>query len=328
MNVIRAVAHRLLSKIEPGSSQRHSLASHPPLASYANSEAGQFLRAVLSARYTVANLRNVSAGEFQEYITGLCGGRDSDIEGYSDTARQRDLSVQFEWGHNHDFGTFQMHGLMGDRHVEILATFMSLYGLLPQNLKGMTVLDIGSWTGGMGLLLAGMGARVLGIEEVRKYAESLRYLKHAFAIDNLDVESRSLYSLAHPQYENRFDIVVYSGVLYHVTDPVVSLRILFNCLKDGGICLLETAATDSRESICVYGGRRPSETRDASKPFTLLGGWDWFVPSLAAIENMLMDVGFNVCRSVLHRGGRATAAARRVRHVDMLRAGLSRPEIR
>jgi 2-polyprenyl-3-methyl-5-hydroxy-6-metoxy-1,4-benzoquinol methylase len=301
---------------------------YPALATYGKSPAGDFLRSILRDHYTVSNLKGVSAAEFQQHITALPGRRDTEMEGYVDPTRQRELSIQFEWGHNHDFGVFRLLGLMGDRHIDILATFMSLYGRLPENLADKVVLDVGCWTGGMSLLLAGMGAQVVAIEEVRKYAECVHYLKRAFGLENLEVHSRSLYSLDGPRFDNRFDIVVYSGVLYHVSDPVLSLRTVFNCLKDGGVCLLETAALDSPESTCLYGGRRASATRDASRPVTLLGGWDWFVPSLPAIQNMLTDVGFEICGSVLHEGGRATAVARRVAHVDMLRAGLSRPDTR
>jgi hypothetical protein len=117
-------------------------------------------------------------------------------------------------------------------------------------------------------------------------------------------------------------------VLYHVTDPVLSLRIIFNALKDGGRCLLETMAVDGPGRGCVYGERKSRALRDPRAPGTLLGGWDWFVPSLGALQGMLEDAGFDVRDTRLHEGQRATALAERTRHVDMLRAGLSKPSIR
>ena len=304
------------------------LTVHPYFGVYDSSEAASHLRRLMRERYTVDHLRNVEAEEFRAHVTSLPGGRDAAAESYADPTRQRDLSVQFEWGHNHDFGTFRMPGLMQDRHIHILAAFMTLHGVPEASLAGRKVLDIGCWTGGTSLLLAAMGAEVFAIEEVRKYAAAVAYLKHAFAIDNLEVESRSLYSLDEERFFDRFDLVLYSGVLYHVTDPVLSLRIVFNTLKDGGHCLLETLAVDGPGSYCVYGGRKDRAGRDPGAAATLLGGWDWFAPSLGAIRGMLEDVGFEVRDARLHEGGRATALAERRRHVDMLRAGLAKPSIR
>ena len=53
------------------------------------------------------------------------------------------------------------------------------------------------------------------------------------------------------------------GVIYHVTDPVLSLRILFNALKDGGRIFVETmgvvAGANSPPLAAVEGPRLPAE---------------------------------------------------------------------
>jgi 2-polyprenyl-3-methyl-5-hydroxy-6-metoxy-1,4-benzoquinol methylase len=303
-------------------------AARPPLDAYEDSDAARHLRRLMRERYTVANLKGVGAEEFARHIRGLPGRRDAAIERYADPSPQRDLSVQFEWGHNHDFGSFSMPGLMQDRHIHVLAAFMTLFGVPERDLAGRAVLDVGCWTGGTSLLLAALGARVLAIDEVVKYADCVGYLRRAFELENLEVQSRSLYSLDEPAFGDRFDLVLYSGVLYHVTDPVLSLRILFNSLRDGGLCLVETMAAEGPGSFCAYGERRETGSRDPARASTLLGGWAWFVPSLAALTNMLGDAGFRVRASRLIGGGRALAVAERVRHADMLRAGLSKPSVR
>ena len=35
------------------------------------------------------------------------------MEGYTDPAAQRDLSIQFHWGHDHDFGEFTAQQKVG-----------------------------------------------------------------------------------------------------------------------------------------------------------------------------------------------------------------------
>jgi len=298
----------------------------PPLSAYESTDVGAHLRQLMLDNYTVHNLKKLAPEQFQSYITSLQGKWDPETEGYVDPSYQRDLSVRFEWGHNHDFDTFSLPGRMGDRHIDILAAFAAVYGFPPVDLRGKAVLDIGCWTGGTSLLLAGMGAEVFAIEEVRKYADAVRYLKEAFGVERLTVQHKSLYSLDQAEFFDRFDIVLHFGVLYHVSDPVLSLRIIFNCLKDGGICLLETMAAEKKGSYCEYLGA--NETLNAPKDSGNRGGWNWFVPSLEALSRMMTDVGFVVRKATFHQGYRALALGVRDKHVEMLRAGLSNRFIR
>src|SRR4051794_2917427 len=101
----------------------------PQFSSYAETEGARFLRQLMRQNYTVANLKNETPEDFQARILGQIGQRDAAIEGYTDPTQQRDFSVQFEWGHNHDFGSFSLDGAMRDRHIEVLATFMEEYGV-------------------------------------------------------------------------------------------------------------------------------------------------------------------------------------------------------
>jgi len=296
------------------------------LNSYESTEAAFYLRKLMLENYTVENLNGLTPAEFQSHILNLLGKWDPEVEGFADPAYQRDLSVQFEWGHNHNFGIFQLPGRMGNRHIDILATFATVYDISLLDLRGKTVLDIGCWTGGTSLLLAAMGAEVFAIEEVRKYADCVNYLKDAFGIENLTVENMSLYSLDQPKFFDRFDMVFYCGVLYHVSDPILSLRIVFNCLKDNGTCLLETMAAEKKGSYCEYLGA--NETLNHPKDGKNRGGWNWFVPSLEAFSRMMKDVGFTVRKATFHQGYRGLALGVRNKHVDMLRAGLSNRFIR
>ena len=64
----------------------------------------------------------------------------------------------FVWGHDYDWGPgLTRAGAMGPRHVEICAESLQ-WGLLPADLTGKRVLDIGCWSGGDLLILRGLGA--------------------------------------------------------------------------------------------------------------------------------------------------------------------------
>lgn len=278
-------------------------------------------------RYKTAALRTMPPADFRRKIDSFLAMVDPVMEGYRDPAVQRDLSIRFHWGHDHDFGDFQVGGRMGTRHIDILSFFMDHFGALPADLAGKRILDIGCWTGGTSLLLAAMGAEVVAIEEVRKYVEALRFLGEAFAIRNLQAYPLSLYDLTDAAFQDRFDFVLFSGVIYHLTDPVLGARIAFNTLKDGGSCLVETLGSPGSGSTVEYWG--PSVAGEGSREDLSRAGWNWFVPTPPALQQMLLDVGFaEVETTELLPTHRICAVARRETHRDMTRAGLSAREIR
>jgi len=272
----------------------------------------------LMQRYQTDRLVGISPRQFESDLRGLIAVEDHDIEGYLDPAKQRDQSVKFTWGHTHDFGSFQIQGLMRDRHIRIVADFVDRAGL-GLDLSGLRVLDVGCWTGGMSLLLTAMGAKVTAVEEVVKYAQIVKWLSHSFDA-GIQVVSSSLYNLN----ESDFDIVIISGVLYHVSDPILALRIMFNCTRDGGMCLIETEVDPSELPIARYAG--PTRARGDAKDRTR-EGWNWWVSSVTAFEQMLADVGFEASEAFLGPAARALFIGHRGKHVDMLRAGLSNPGV-
>ena len=273
----------------------------------------------LMLSYQTKDLINEDPKYFRRRIDEFLQFQDYKMEGFKDAAKQRDLSIKFHWGHNHDFGEFSLEGLLEDRHISILAAFIDRFKIIPRSLDGLRVLDIGCWTGGTSLLLCAMGAHVVAIEEVKKYVDCLNYLKHAFNIDKLEPKHISLYECTTLDFQNSFDIVLFAGVLYHVTDPILALRITFNCLKDGGVCLLETAAIHSNKRILSYEGPTIfGEDRNKDLGRT---GWEWFIPSPITLSQMMSDVGYTDV--VIKVMGRTFALGRRHTHVDMMRGGLS-----
>ena len=123
-------------------------------------------------RFQVTGLTGISPADFRRHVEGRLGVEDAAGEGFDEggAARQRDLSIKFHWGHNHDFGDFYLEGRMGDRHLSVLASFCRLFPVSPELFDRKDVLDVGCWTGGTSLLLVALGSRVVALEEVRKYA--------------------------------------------------------------------------------------------------------------------------------------------------------------
>ena len=201
---------------------------------------------------------------------------------------------------------------MDKRHIEIAAEALHL-GMLPANLKGMQVLDVGCWSGGDLLVLAGLGGQVTAIEEHPIAARAARRLVELSGIQVPVVES-SLYA-DRQDWAQIFDYAYCSGVIYHVTDPMLLLRILFAYLKPGGGVFLETKATAGEGSMCSYSG-------------TVEKGWNWYAPNETVLGRWLVDAGFDagtvrVCRRA---SGRLLASGCKTEsRVLRETAGFSRP---
>lgn len=268
--------------------------------------------------YKVDNLVGISPEEFEEELMKMTSINDYEMEGLDSLEAQRLQSIEFTWGHTHNFGTFKMQGLMRDRHFT-LAERYNRHVDLKALVKGKEVLDVGCWTGGAALMYAAMGAKtVVAIDEVLKYVEALYFLRSSFDIDALFPSHASIYNPALVEkFRERFDVVSCSGVLYHITDMVVALRILRNVLKPGGVLLLETAGIKSVGKIARYEGHLQGKWPGNQ-------GWNWWFPSMELVEQMLIDVGFNEINLDWHPNNRIQGIALRTL-VDkpMMQAGIS-----
>jgi len=219
----------------------------------------------------------------------------------------------FVWGHDHDFGHgCRRSGAMGARHVEITTEAMRL-GMLPANLAGKQVLDVGCWSGGDLLVLAGLGGKLTAIEEHPVAAAAARRLAGLVGLEAPVLES-SLYA-DDASWKHRFDYAYCSGVIYHVTDPMLLLRILFAYLKPGGEVFIETKSATGEGALCSYSG-------------TLEKGWNWYAPNETALGRWMVDAGFDAhgVRVFRRANGRLIAAGRKSAQRALREtAGFSRP---
>lgn len=275
--------------------------------------------------YTTYNLKGITSEEFTESIQSKIGVIDAKVEGYSEDEieQQRDLSIKFHWGHNHDFGNFKLVGRMGDRHINLLANFIALFPVSLEDFSDKHVFDIGCWTGGTTLLLATLAKKVYAIEEVNKYAETVSFLAKSFDIcDRVSVTSKSIYDCNLEEFYDRFDIVYFPGVIYHLSDPILALRILFNSMKVGGFILVESAGINNKKPFCKFGGSMIHHhgTRERLNR----GGWNWFIPSPSALYRMMKEAGFDDIQTQWHDGTkRVYGFGRKVSQVGICKAGLS-----
>ena len=232
---------------------------------------------------------------------------------YRTSASHHDFRGFFSWGHDHDFGWgVTRKGAMGSRHTEIIAECVS-YGFLPPSIAGCDVLNVGCWSGGDILTLAGLGAKVTTLEEHPRSAASAQRLCELTGCPAL-ITVDSVYN-DRQDFRNRFDVVYASGVIYYVTDPLLFVRILFAYLKPGGRLILETRASSQNDNSCTYSG-------------TVERGWNWYSPTRQTFGRWLVDAGFrgeDIQPQARDNGRLLAAATKRTPCRLPETAGFSRP---
>ena len=126
-----------------------------------------------------------------------------------------------------------------------------------------------------------------------------------------------------------FDVVYFPGVLYHLSDPIVALRTLYNALKIGGAIFVETfchyAPNDAGHPMIYYAGERIFDLSNNH-------GYNYFLPNVKALERMLETVGFDEIQAptdqeVTPNQHRCLTVARKLTQYEMCEAGLSRTDL-
>ena len=102
--------------------------------------------------------------------------------------------------------------------------FRSFGHVVPADLTGKTVLDIGCNGGFYSIEMKRRGAeRVLGIDFDADYLAQARF---AAEVSGMDIEFRQLSVYDLGALGERFDLVIFMGVLYHLRHPLLALDII------------------------------------------------------------------------------------------------------
>src|SRR5579885_2364570 len=95
---------------------------------------------------------------------------------------------------------------------------------IPENLTGKSVLDIGCNAGFYSIEMKRRGAaRVLGIDSDDDYLAQARFAAEVTG-QNIEFRKLSVYRVA--ELREKFDLVLFMGVLYHLRHPLLALDLL------------------------------------------------------------------------------------------------------
>ena len=172
---------------------------------------------------------------------------------------------------------------------------------IPQDLTGKNVLDIGCNGGFYSIEMKRRGAeRVLGIDFDDEYLAQARF---AAGVTGSDIEFRKLSVYDVGALREKFDVVLFMGVLYHLRHPLLALDLIHeHVARDLFVFQSMQRGSDEVEPIAenphfweVEQFDRPGypklhfiERRYADDPT------NWWVPNRACAEAMLRSAGFDI----------------------------------
>jgi tRNA (mo5U34)-methyltransferase len=216
-----------------------------------------------------------------------------------ETIRRRAAALG-PWFHNLDLGgvrTAPDH-FLGDYPT---VKWRGFQHALPARLDGRSVLDIGCNGGFYSIEMKRRGAgRVLGIDSDEGYLAQARF---AAEVTGVDIEFRTMSVYDVGALGERFDVVLFMGVLYHLRHPLLALDLLHEHVV-GDLLVFQSMQRGAGQVAAVAPDYDFNETAPFDDP-----GWprlhfvehryardqtNWWVPNRACAEAMLRSAGFAI----------------------------------
>jgi tRNA (mo5U34)-methyltransferase len=177
---------------------------------------------------------------------------------------------------------------------------------LPADLSGKSVLDIGCNAGFYSIEMKRRGAeRVVGIDSDERYLAQARLASDVLGFDDIEFEQLDVYDVA--ALGERFDLVIFMGVLYHLRHPLLALDLIHEYAA-GDMLLFQSMQRGSKNVLQVepdYDFSQTDHFFEASYPKLhfiereYCGDWtNWWVPNRACTEAMLRSAGFAIDRRI------------------------------
>ena len=204
------------------------------------------------------------------------------------------------WFHNLSLGGVQTapEHFLGDYPT---AKWRNFEHAIPADLTGMTVLDIGCNAGFYAIQMKLRGAeRVVGIDHDADYLNQARFAAEVLDLD-ISFEELSVYEAG--QLRERFDLVIFMGVFYHLRHPLLALDLLRqHVAKDWFV--FQSMLRGSRSVLSTvddypFWERNMFDNPGFPKMHFIENSYsqdptNWWVPNRACAEALLRSAGFKI----------------------------------
>ena len=172
---------------------------------------------------------------------------------------------------------------------------------LPADLTGKTVLDIGCNAGFYSMEMKRRGAaRVLGVDFDEDYLAQARF---AAGVEGLDIEFRQLSVYDVATLKERFDVVFFIGVFYHLRHPLLALDLIhehvardilvFQSLQRGSNAITPVAPDYDFQETAVFDDPGYPRMSFIEQSYSH-DNTNWWAPNRACSAAMLRSAGFAI----------------------------------
>jgi tRNA (mo5U34)-methyltransferase len=172
---------------------------------------------------------------------------------------------------------------------------------LPQDLRGMSVLDVGCNGGFYSIQMKLRGAdRVLGIDHDEVYLRQAAFAAEVLELD-ISFEQLSVYEV--PQLKERFDLVLFMGVFYHLRHPLLALDLLrqhaakdwfiFQSMLRGSDSVAEVADDYPFSETAIFDQPGYPKMHFVENDYSG-DPTNWWIPNRACAEAVLRSAGFRI----------------------------------
>jgi tRNA (mo5U34)-methyltransferase len=173
---------------------------------------------------------------------------------------------------------------------------------VPEDLTGKSVLDVGCNAGFYSIEMKRRGAsRVVAIDSDEVYLNQGRFAAEVSGYPDIEFRNMSVYDVG--SLGERFDVVIFMGVLYHLRHPLLALDTLYEAaVKD--MLIFQSMQRGSADVVPVEENYQFWDTsvfeqdgyplmyfvehRYANDPT------NWWIPNRACVEAMLRSAGFSI----------------------------------
>jgi tRNA (mo5U34)-methyltransferase len=206
------------------------------------------------------------------------------------------------WFHNIDLGCVRTapDHFLGDYPA---VKWRSFAHAVPADLSGRTVLDLGCNGGFYALEMKRRGAeRVVAADHDERYLAQARFAAEAAGLA-IEFRRLSVYDVA--ALGERFDVVLFLGVLYHLRHPLLALD-LVHAYAARDLLVFQSMQRGSEEAGPVapdygFGDASPFDRADWPRLHFVEHRYagdptNWWIPNRACTEAMLRAAGFRVER--------------------------------
>jgi tRNA (mo5U34)-methyltransferase len=172
---------------------------------------------------------------------------------------------------------------------------------IPADLTGMTVLDVGCNAGFYSLEMKRRGARrVLAIDHDEQYLRQARFAAEVLELD-IAFERMSVYET--PRLRERFDLVLFMGVFYHLRHPLLALDLLrqyvtndwfvFQSMLRGSPAVMDVAADYPFNERAIFDNPAFPKMHFIENNYSQ-DPTNWWIPNRACTEAVLRSAGFKI----------------------------------